>query len=203
GGFGLQFDQTSGYYDNFGSFHLVGTVTNNGDQFLSISLVAGLYAGDGTVLDASTLSVPFYLGEGESAPFNFEYFSNVNGNSDEAEKLDSYTVQVDPYWTYEPGTEVVALETINDDNGNEGDGQWTFRGDVVNTSDQSLSSATVVVAVYDTEDNLVATQWVGVYPSGNAIAPGDTNSFEVALYLDPDLDTTDFNFQTLVQGYVQ
>jgi hypothetical protein len=200
--FPVEVEIVGGYFDPFDDFHLIGTVTNAGDEPAHISLVAGLYAGDGTVLDADTVSVPFELGPGESLPYDFQYFTLVSGSPEQATRVDRFTVQVDPYWTFAAGSEAVGLETAHDRAEDQGGGLWTFTGEVVNSSEQALYSAAVVVAVYDAEGNLVATNWASVYPSGNLIAPGDRHPFEVTLYLDPDVSTPGLTFRTFAQGYV-
>ncbi len=193
----------TGYFDSFDSFHLIGTVTNNSDTLLNIGLVAGLYADDNTVLDADTLSTAIYVAPGETVPWDFQYFSNVNGNRDQADLIDSYTVQVDPYWTYETSYEVVALETTNDDNSDQGDGQWKFMGDVVNSSGKELSSMTVLITIWDKDDNIVGMTSTYISPEGDSFKDGDKGSFETYLYLDPNADSSEYTFTSIAQGYVK
>lgn len=200
---GVDLELGDAYFSSDGQLHVLGVVTNNGDSLLNIALVAGLYAEDGTVLDAATLSVPIYVESGETAPFSFDYFPSINTNEDEANRVDSYTVQVDPFWTFASSSEVVALETTNDEKEDQGDGVFRFAGDVENTSDQELSSMTVILSIYGADGNLVATQWGGAYPEGDSFRPGDSGSFEIYIYLDPDADTEGHEFTTIVQGYVK
>lgn len=202
-GSAVTIDITNGFVDTFDRLHVVANVGNNGDEVLSIQLVAGLYADDGTVLDAATASSPIYLGPGEVVPVSFDYFSSVASNADELARVDTYTIQVDPYWTYATSFDVVALESANEASTDEGDGQVTFTGDVVNSSSEDLSSATVVLALYDTDNNLVSSNWTSVYPEGDTFAAGESLPFELTLSLPPDLDTTNYTFLTFVQGYVQ
>ncbi len=200
----VQTKTQNNYFDTYHNFHLAGEVTNNSKEVLSISLVGGLYASDDKVLDADTLTAPFYLAPGESIPYSFDYFSVVNSIKDQANALDHYTVQTDPYWTSPTSTEVVSLETANDDGSHKGDQVWTFKGDVKNTSQKALSSFIVVVGIYD-GDKLVGANWTSVYPEQgkDSIAPGDTNAYEATVNLDPAVDGTSFKFQTFVQGYVK
>jgi hypothetical protein len=200
----LKLDIARGYLDSVGFYHVVGTLTNNGEERLSVWLVAGLYAKDDTVLDADTLTVPINLGAGESVPYDFSGFRSVNNNKDEADRIDTSTVQVDHYGTYATTSDFVALETSNEDNAFK-TGSWTVKGDVVNSSDHDLSSIVVVADLHDADDKILAVGWTTVYPSGDAeaIAAGDTVQFEFTIYLDPDLDTSNLKFTTYVQGYVK
>jgi hypothetical protein len=203
--FDITLDPQNNYFDTFDSLHLVGLLTNNSDEVLSISLVAGIFADDDTVVDADTWTSPFYLEPGATLPYSFDYFSHVNRSADAANQAARSVVQVDPYWTSPTSFEVVTLETENDSgdlDGSDSDQIWRFTGDVTNTSDKELSSLVVVVGVFD-GDTLVATSWTSVYPSGDSIAPGDTNPYELTIYLDPAVDGSQFTFETFVQGYVK
>jgi hypothetical protein len=193
-----------GYLDIAGYYHVVGTLTNNGEEMLNVSLVAGLYADDDTVLDADTITVPINLGAGESTPYDFSGFDSVNYNADEAARIDSFTIQVDHYWTYATTSDFVPLETSDEDNAFEA-GTWTVTGNVVNSSAHDLSNLVVVVDLHDADDNILAVGSTTVYPQGDdeAIAEDETVPFEMTIYLDPDLDTSDLQFTTYVQGYVK
>jgi len=194
-----------GYFDGTGSYHLIGLLTNNGKDTMNVSVVGGLYAKDGTVLDADTFSVPIYLEAGQTIPYDLAYFGSVSKNADEGKRIDSYTVQVDPYWTYPSTSQVVALKTSSDDGGNVADGNWTLKGDVTNTSGQALSSITVLTGLYDAGGKLVASGWTSISPAEgkDSLAKGEKGSFELTIYLDSQLDTTGLKFKTFVQGSVK
>jgi hypothetical protein len=192
------------YFDTDHTYHLVGELTNKSQDALSISLVAGLYGSDHKVLDADTLTAPFDLAPGESVPYSFEGFSVVNNIKDQADALDTYTVQTDAYWTSPSSTEVVSLETAHDDGKTDGNQVWTFTGEVTNTSDKALSRLIVVVGIYD-GDKLVAANWTSVDPpeGKDSIASGETNSYKVTVNLDPNVDGSKFKYKTFVQGNVK
>ncbi len=198
----ISVDIVNAFVDDFDNLHIFANIGNTSDQVLSISLVAGLYDADGVVVDAATASVPIYVGPGEVIPVSFDYFSAVNGDADLIGNVDSYSIQVDPYWTYETSFETVALETANESS-ETSDGSVTFTGDVNNTSTEDLSSATLILAIYDTEGNLFSSSWTSVYPEDDTFSAGETLPFEVTLYVPSDVDRTDFTFFTYVQGYVQ
>jgi len=135
-------------------------------------------------------------------PISFDYFSSVNSNPDELDRVSSYSVQFDAYGTYDTTFDVVALETANESSETGTSSNVEFTGDVVNNSGEALSSAIVVLALYDTDDNLVISNWTSVYPDGDTFADGETLPFSLTLYLAPDVDTTGWTFRTFVQGYV-
>ena len=200
---GLRIDLAGAYADDFDDLHVVAAVSSEATDLLSIQVVAGIYAEDGTVLDSATLWVPVYLGPGDAVPISFDFFSNVNSNPDELARVSSYSVQFDAYGTYETSFDVVTLETANESSETASSGRVDFTGDVINDSGEALSSAIVILALYDTEDILVISNWTSVYPDGDTIADGDSLPFEISLYLAPDVDTTGWSFRTFVQGYVE
>ena len=132
----LDVQLTNAYFDEYNDFHVVGTVENRGLETYAPDLVAGLYDVSGVVLDVSSVGSAFFVEPGKTVPFNATYFSIVDWNDDTANRLDSYTVQMDPYWTNAADiNEVVSLNTVNlteSVNGN----TWEFSGEVTNDSDQ-------------------------------------------------------------------
>jgi hypothetical protein len=195
--YSLQVEVTNSYFDEYGSVHIVGLVTNNADQALSSLVVAGLFAQDGICLDADYTFLPYAIQPGMSVPFDASYFGNVNYSDAQAALLDSYTVQVDPWNTYPPYYTSVNLtssgETVQKDGS-----YWTVDGNFTNTSDKNLSGVTVVVSVYDSQNTLVATGYTYVYPDGDSYIAGSGDTYEVSLYLDPAADTTGYTTQIVV-----
>jgi archaellin len=126
----------------------------------------------------------------------------VNWNSKQASRLHNYTVQVDPWSTYPPSWETVALSASNAQVQKDG-ASWTFTGNVVNDSGKELSGETVVIAVLDAQNKLVATNYTFVWPEGDTFPNGATSNYEVTVYLDPNADTTGYTYQVLVQGDVK
>lgn len=200
----LKIDIGRGYRDVASYYHVVGTLTNDGEEMLNVWLVAGLYAKDDTVLDADTYTVPINVGAGETVPYDFSGFDSVNYNEAEADRVDSFTVQVDHYWTYATTSDFVTLETSDEDN-EFASGTWTVKGNVVNSSAHDLSNVVVVADLHDADGNILAVGSTTLYPEGDkeAIAEDETVPFEMTIYLDSDLDTSDLKYTTYVQGYVK
>lgn len=195
----LQITVTNTYFDEYDSVHLVGFVTNNTNLPLETIVVAGLYADDGTCLDADYAYLPYAVQPGKSAPFDISYFSNVNYNAEQAALVSSYTVQIDPWNTYEPYYNSVSL-TNSDENIKKDGSYWTVTGNFTNTSDKNITGATVVVMVFDPEGTLAAMSYQYLYPTSDFFAPGSGKSYEVYLYLDPSASTAGYTTQTIVMG---
>ena len=194
---------THRFSDEFDDLHLGATITNNGAQMLTVRLVAGLYAADGAVLDAASDSAPIYVAPGATVPVSFEYFDRLNRRAEDQALIDRVTVQVDPFWTYPITYAVAELHTANEVKEPVGTAQYSFRGDVVNSSEAELTSATLILAIYDGANNLVSSGWTNVYPQDETFSPGETLPFDMSVYLPTDTDLSNFTFTTIVQGYVK
>jgi hypothetical protein len=190
------------YVDVAQRVNLVMYVTNHGNEIVNVSLVAGLYDAGGGVLDAASVVAPLYVQPGETLPVTIDYFSRVNTIQADAQSLDHFRVQVDPYWTDSGDWDVVSLETDSETNEFFGDGIVTFGGQVANISDRAISSATLILAIYDGEGNLVTSNWTNVFPDGEFVSPGQSMPFNITLYLPPGADTSAYSFLTFVQGYL-
>ncbi|MCB9136432.1 MAG: hypothetical protein H6636_13470 [Anaerolineales bacterium] len=186
------------YIDDFDSLHLVGQVTNNGNQVLNIYLVAGLYDEAGNVIDAASLTVPFSaLKPGEFSPYDFDYWGLVDNTAGMLDAAKEYTVQVDGWWTYETSTETIEMTTANDDNNFDSFG-GTFTGQVVNNTGGPIGSATVVVYLVSKETGaIVATADTYLYEE---IADGASLEYTVYLYPEKGLDVNSVEYYIIVKG---
>ena len=193
---------TNVYFDQYGSAHLIGWITNNSNQSIDSMVVGGLYSADGTVLDSSYAFVPVPIKPGLAAPFSISSFGSVNYNPNQASLVTTSSAQFDSKFTTPTSSEFVDLtatgETVQKDVAT-----WTFSGNFTNTSGRDLSYATVVVMVMDDQNKLIAMEYASVSPTGEAIVPGDTNPYSVTVYLDTAADATGFITTTVVVGDVK
>jgi hypothetical protein len=187
------------YFDDYGSAHLVGYVTNNGGETVNTSLVGGLYAEDGTCLDASYAYLPYAIKPGESVPFDITYFSNVNYNEQQAALVDTFTAQVDYWATYSSYFNQVVLAS-SDVAVTKSGSNWTVNGNFTNNSDKNILDAVIAAVVYDASDNIVGVGYTYVYPTGDNYAPGAGDAFEIYLYLDPGGDLANYRVEFTVFG---
>jgi hypothetical protein len=199
----LKVDITNNYFDDTKQFHVVGTLTNNSSQALHTFLVGGLYAKDGTALDADYTVTPIDIQVGQSLPYDISAFGNVNNNADEAALVDHFTVQVDRATTFHSSFVAVSLNTSKDVVDKSANTTWQFTGQIANTSGKALTDETVIVAVYDAKSALVASNWTLVSPKGDSIAPGETSPYELSVYLDPSADLSSLTYKTFVAGEVK
>ncbi len=192
------------YFDDYGHYHLVGTVKNNSGDMLHVALVGGLYDKDGVVLDADSEGLLLDLPGGETLPYDLSGFYSLNENKDIADLLDHYTVQIDPYGTYQSLFEVVTLKSTGDTVEKDG-ATWTIKGEITNDSGKALTSETVVAAVYDAQGKEVGLDWDFVFPPENAeeIAANANLPYEISIDLDPKEDASGYTFKIFAQGDVK
>jgi hypothetical protein len=198
----LSITVSNSYFDQYGSFHVVGWVTNNDDQPLDSLVVAGLYGADKTVLDSSYAFLPIPVKPGAQSPFSVSSFSSINYNPDQAALVSTWSVQADPWFTYPPTNELVDL-TATGETVTKNGATWTVDGSVSNSSNKNLSGITVVVMIKDKMNNLVAMEYTSISPTTEFIAAGETNPYSVSIYLDPAADATAFTTTTLIVGDVK
>jgi len=199
----LGIDVAGAYIDPSGTYHLLGTVTNNGSSQLSPSIIGGLYGSDNMVWDAATTNIPLYLNSGESAPFDLNTFQVAPYMSPEQISSVEEIVLPDLYWSYSTEYEVVPLEA--EDLGlTQGSYDWTVSGAAVNTSDQNMSSISAVLEFLDEDGQVTATSSTAIYPAegAEAIEPGASSEFSLSVYVPEDWDLSSREYRVVLQGVI-
>src|SRR6266498_2567569 len=199
----LDIQLAGSYVDLLGTYHLLGTVTNNGSSQVSPSVIGGLYGSDKAVLDASSSSIPLYLNAGESAPFDLNSFRVVPYMSPDQISPAEEIVLPDLYWSYPTDYEVVSLEA-QDVKVAEEDSDWHITGTATNTTDKNLSSISVVVQFLDENGQVMATNSTALYPGEGSemIQPGESNEFSLFVYAPGEWDLSAQDYQIVLQGIV-
>jgi len=200
-GFDLVFsDAHHNYLDAYDSFHLVGEITNNESEFLTLSMVAGIYDEDGNVIDAATTDIPtFSIAPGETLPYDFKYWGALNYKASSVDLASSYTVQWDPYWTWASTTEYVEISTENDVNEVD-DFQITFTGQIHNDSGDELDGATVIVSLYSVETGeLVGMGYGGIY---DIIGANDRADYTVWIEIPNDFNVDEVEYVIVAKGEI-
>ncbi len=152
------------YLDEYDEVHLVGEMSNNGDETVATNLLAAFYDADGNALDVEVYSLPLDLRPGEALPFDFTgvwtVLDNTPGLLDE---VDGYTIWWDPFWTWTSSTETVDLTTTDDLSSFDGD-SVTYFGQIVNDSGAAVQRAYILVGLRDkATGDLVATGYSAIY----------------------------------------
>ncbi|MBU1660129.1 MAG: FxLYD domain-containing protein [Chloroflexi bacterium] len=191
-------EPTNNYVDTNNIFHLVGEITNNTEEYLSVELLAAIYADDGNIIDVASTNLPIYsLAPGETLPYDFDDWGLLNYKYGAIDDASTFSVQWDPYWTWISETEYVDLLTQNDFSEFD-DGYGRFTGEVVNDSGSVLSSAVVIVSLYDAETGQIVA--MGYESLFDEIPAGESAEYEVYLDTEPGLDIDAIEYVITVKG---
>ncbi len=195
-------DNTNAYFDQYGAYHLVGALTNQTDRPLDLVLVAGLYAADGTVLDAAAQPLPLTLLPGERLPFEVSSFSSLDFNPALAGRLLSHAVRVDAGRLSGPQAPV-RLVTSGDQVTQAGS-TLTVSGAVTNASGGPLAQITVLAALVDEAGAPLASGYAYIFPPAGAdsIGPGEARPYEIHIEMAPGVEGSQMLLVTLAQGEI-
>lgn len=196
----LSIQLTGSYFDKYGDYHLLGTVTNNGSNQVSPSVIGGLYNADQAVFDAASSSTPFYLNQGESSPFDITSFEVINSLPENQTSPSEKIVKPDFFWTFTTEYEVMALQK-SELHLTEDEYAWTADGTVTNTSGRKLNTINVLVQCLGTESQTPVFNSTSIFPKegSDVIQPDETSDFSIGLYLPVDVTKLD-NCQASFQG---
>lgn len=186
------------YLDTLDDLHLIGEVTNNADLPLNLTLVAGIYDASGVVLDAASTTLSLSaIQAGEILPYDFEFWGPMNYDPSVVDLADSYTIQVDGYWTWDSTIELIDISTQNDTNTFDDFG-GEFNGQIVNDSGGPLAYVTVLVYLRDLETGeVIATDYDFIYEE---IAAGGVADYTVYLSIYDGFDPTTAEYYIVAKG---
>ena len=173
---GLEFVSYTSYSDDY-YLNIVGEVRNTSDQPMGwVKIAAALYATDGSLLNTNyTYTMLDYIPAGGTSPFKVWFGENW-------QDADTYEIQVQGDYETMPEQTLQIL----DDQISEESGYCTVSGHVQNSGSEEVTFATVVIAFYDADNNILEAEWS--YSDGDSIPAGGTDTFEVTSYNCPVYD---------------
>jgi len=197
--YSITFLEENGYYDSDGDLHLVGSLQNDSDEYLNISLIAAFYDTAGNVLDASYVDIPLYsLAPGELSYYDFYSWYPLNESEGLADQAETYVIQVDYGWTWD--TDTVYQDIPYTDNGYEYDSFWglTFTGQVTNDTGAILDGGKVMVVLHNIETGeLIAMGYETLF---DEIPEGGSLDYEVLVEIADDLNMDSFEYTVVAKG---
>ncbi len=195
----IQFSEHYDYLDSFEFFHLVGEVTNGADVPLKISLIAAIYDEAGNVIDADDLSLPFAaLSPGEQVAYDFDSWGPLSHKSDWHDRATSYSVQIEPYWTWNPDQPLVALAVNGVEPIDISEYEATLTGTVLNDSGVTVNAITVVAGFRNVDTGqVVATGFEFIFQE---LSDGEILPYTVRIPTEPGLDFGVFEHVVVVRG---
>lgn len=173
---GLEFANHTSYSDE-NYLNIVGEVRNSSDQDMTwVKIAAALYAADGTLLNADyTYAMLDFVAAGGTSPFKVWFGENWQDG-------ETYEIQAQGIYQQMP---VQVVELVNHELS--ADEDWcVVKGNVRNTSTETIMYATIIVGFYDANNNLLQAEWN--YNDGGEIPAGETDLFEVISYECPPFD---------------
>ena len=188
------------FVDRFGLFHLVGEITNNSEYALDTHLLAAIYDSDGLIVDVSTTRLPlFAIPNGETLPFDFNTWGPLNFKEGSIDSATAFSVQWDPYWTRHSDINYVPL-AIDGKNKQIYPTHGIFSGTLINTSASRISSATVIVSLYDI--NTGALLAINAREIIEVLLTGISINYEVNLDFPETIDLDTVNIQISAFGKI-
>jgi len=197
---GLHFsDAFHTYLDPAGHLHLVGMVGNPTDKPVSADLTAGLYDADGVVLDRTGGGLYWLrLPAGASVPYDFSDFGLVDTIPELLARVDHYSVQIDPQYTYPADAPDIAITSADDALAASGD-SWEVTGAVLNDADQTMGRLVVIAALHDAAGNPIVTGYKILDTfDGAGLAPGQRADYAITLDPDGGVDPATLTLKTYV-----
>jgi hypothetical protein len=194
----LSITTTNAYIDFYGNYHLVGEVTNLGDSHYNFDLTAGVYDTQGFVIDAASVTLAQEtLAPDETAPFDFNIWGPLNYNPDLIDTIESHSVVIDDAWTWSTKTGMVNLSTLENAR-EDSEEALNFSGKIVNSTNSTVDSAVIVVALRDYQsDTIIATNFDYYYEE---LEPGATYDYLVEIPLWEGIDLTSIVVDYIVKG---
>lgn len=194
---------SSSYFDPYGTYHMLGTLTNHGSDQISPSLIGGVFSPENVFLDLASVNVPIYVDAGQSVPFDINAFQVMSYIPDEKIANSKMVVLPDLYWTFPTDYNLVTLD-VDDTTLLSNTYDWAVNGTVINTTDQKLSSISVIAQIQDREGQVLVINSATIFPPDGmqTIDPGTTNEFNLTLYPPENLDLTAQRLNYIVQGII-
>ena len=184
------------YRDGSDNLHVVGDVTNDNAEAVTVRLIATVYDEDGNVIDVNTTDTPFFtISPSETIPYDLSGWSILDYTEDLVGSR--VLVQVDHGWSWTKDDNTVVLETTGEDNTFD-EFEGVFTGQVVNNSGGPVTGATIVVAFYDKEtDELRGTSFDWIF---DEIPAGGTADYEVTIPIHAGFDINSSSAAWFVKG---
>jgi hypothetical protein len=192
-------DEQFACMDQMSNYHVIGEVVNTGDLPAQASLLGAIYDPDGNLVDVSTTSVlPGLIPAGTTGYYDFKFEGSYRDAPIDIAGH-RWNIAVDPISSrcFEDDQAVVLLETREDNFTAEGNG-GIASGYVVNTSEEMIELAYLVVLLRDPQSGKVVS--LGTSDIPGLFEPGDGVPFSILLFTPLDINSATLTLETFVVG---
>jgi len=197
--YSVEINMTNTYFDASGQYHVVGTATNHADAALFTLIFAGIYAQDGTVLDAFAVEAYLPAAPGQAVPFEITNFYPISKLPDQRARVNNVSLQVLPVSTHVYTVDKLELTSPDEIVEIYSGSTLIFNGSFTNTTDKAVANPILVAALYDQAHKLVAAH-MG-YLSG--MAPGAKTGYAFGIPLDPSVDPASLTNELILFSIIQ
>lgn len=101
------------YQDQSGTYHLIGEVAHSHASALHTRLIAAIYDTEGDLMDAAFVDPAPSSNSGDRIPFVFSNWGPLNSIPELEGQIESFIIQWDPQWTFEPDVPASQLSIEN------------------------------------------------------------------------------------------
>ncbi len=184
-------DPIHSFTDEAGQFHLMGYLQNDSETILDLELLGTFYDQAGEIVGASITGLPLNsLLPGESSPFNLSLFSPIGEVAD-------WSIQVDLARSRSVDSPSHKL-SVQGHTATPQSFRWTFSGNVVNDSEETLQMILIVVGLQEAGTGklvgLVQTLKTGEF------LPGTSVEYNLTIFPDMAFESSDLEDFILVRG---
>jgi hypothetical protein len=197
--YSIEINMTNTYFDASGQYHVVGTSTNHADVALYTLIFAGVYAQDGTVLDAFLVEAYLPAAPGQAVPFDITPFYPISKLPDQRARVNYVSLNVLPVSTHVYTVDKLELTSPDEVVEIFGGSTLIFNGSFTNTTDTAVANPILVAALYDQAHKLVAAH-MGYL---NGMAPGAKTGYAFGIPLDPSVDPASLTNELTLFSIIQ
>lgn len=187
------------FMDNFHTYHILGSVQNQLEESLNITLHGALYDQQGRVLDAATTEVvPHTIGPGMVGFYDLR-FGGPHTDALDPDMITEMEVRVERLRSQRLSDpiDIVPLNLIETE-ASINNSSGIFIGQVINETEVAVSYVEVVIAVLDPSSTKIIG--LGHHTLNVGLLPGEAEEFQIQMELDPVYGDQEFEFFSSVQG---
>ena len=191
----LQISISNPYVDSLGYFHLAGMIENLGSNQLSFPMIGSVQDSEGTVLDATDYYLPVDLPAGSEMPFDLVDWKVINNNLSLQNLISKTQIQIDPSRTINSSRRYWNLFLSNVEEQMNDQWVWTFQGRVNNFWTETFQKIVVIVSIFNSKNELVATNFQRIYPINPLVSLGRNAHFDLEIHLNPNTDPSGYSYR--------
>ncbi len=194
----------SSYVDAQNDVHIVGSVVNSSDRFITVRVVAGVYDANSNVIDAAMTDTALYaVPPGESLPYDLCgggtlcTWGPLRSLDDTKSSAANYLVQLDQTFTWETDVQLVPLQVI-DANQEYSETEALYKGQLLNNTNVAVENPTVVIAIRNAETGALLS--TGFQRFNQTLQPNEAVDYNVRVLWEPNTANMSLDYSFIARG---